>query len=50
MKPTILVDTCSYFRLAQSINPLLKKPFCEEKHVLGVIKELNLEYSQQPLS
>jgi len=48
MKSTILVDTCSYFRLAQSINPLLKKPFCEEKHVLGVIKELNLEYNKNP--
>jgi len=48
MKSTILVDTCSYFRLAQSINPLLKKPFCEEKHVLSVIKELNLEYNKNP--
>jgi len=48
MKPTILVDSCSYFRLAQGIHPLLKKYFCEEKHVLGVIKELNQEYNKNP--
>ncbi len=48
MKVTILVDSCSYFRLAQSIHPLLKRPFCEEKHVLGVIKELNMEYNKNP--
>lgn len=48
MITTILVDSCSYFRLAQSIHPLLKTPFCEEKHVLGVIKELNEEYKRNP--
>lgn len=48
MSVTILVDTCSYFRLAQSIHPLLKIPFCEEQHVLGVIKELNQEYQRNP--
>lgn len=48
MNTTILVDSCSYFRLAQTIHPLLKKPFCEENHVLGVIKELNLEYNKNP--
>jgi len=48
MKTTILVDSCSYFRLAKSIHPLLKNPFCEEKHVLGVIKELNDEYNKNP--
>lgn len=48
MITTILVDSCSYFRLAQSIHPLLKTLFCEEKHVLGVIKELNQEYKQNP--
>jgi hypothetical protein len=48
MITTILVDSCSYFRLAQNIHPLLKIPFCEEKHVLGVIKELNQEYKQNP--
>ncbi|MCG8619930.1 MAG: hypothetical protein MI802_27235 [Desulfobacterales bacterium] len=44
MRANIIVDTCSYFRLAQSIHPLLKRPFCEEKHVLGVIRELDEEY------
>jgi len=48
MSVTILVDSCSYFRLAQSIHPLLKRPFCEEKHFLGVIKELNQEYQRNP--
>jgi len=44
----IIVDSCSYFRLAQSIRPLLKKPFGKEKHCLGVIKELNKEYERNP--
>lgn len=48
MKVNILVDSCSYFRLAQSLHPLLKTPFCKEKHVLGVIKELNEEYNRNP--
>ncbi len=48
MKATILVDSCSYFRLAQDIHPLLKTPFCEEKHVMSVIKELNDEYNKNP--
>jgi len=46
MRPTILVDSCSYFRLAQGLHPLLKTPFCEEKHVLGVIKGLKEEYDK----
>ncbi|HHB77446.1 MAG TPA: DNA-binding protein [Desulfobulbus sp.] len=48
MSCSILVDSCSYFRLAQSINPLLKTPFCEEKYTLGVIKELNQEHDRNP--
>ena len=48
MKVKILVDSCSYFRLAQNIHPLLKTPFCEEKHVLGVITDLNSEYNRNP--
>ena len=44
----IIVDSCSYFRLAQSIHPLLKKPFGKEKHCLGVIKELDEEYQKNP--
>ncbi len=48
MNATILVDSCAYFRLAKSIHPLLKMPFGEEKHVLGVIRELNEEYKQNP--
>ena len=44
----IIVDSCSYFRLAQSIHPLLKNPFGKEKHCLGVIKELDEEYQKNP--
>ena len=50
MKATILVDSCSYFRLAQNIHPLLKTPFCEEKHVMSVIKELNDDEAKQALA
>jgi len=44
----IIVDSCSYFRLAQSIQPLLKKAFGKEKHCLGVIEELDREYEKNP--
>ena len=44
----IIVDSCSYFRLAQSIQPLLKNPFGKEKHCLGVIQELDKEYGKNP--
>jgi hypothetical protein len=42
----IIVDSCSYFRLAQSINPLLKAPFGKKGYCLGVIKELDKEYEK----
>ena len=44
----IIVDSCSYFRLAQSIRPLLKIPFGRRKNCLGVIEELNKEYEKSP--
>ena len=44
----IILDSCSYFRLAQSIRPLLKNHFGKEKHCLGVIKELDDEYERNP--
>ena len=44
----IIVDSCSYFRLAQSIKPLLKISFGKKKHCLGVIEELNKEYEKNP--
>jgi len=44
----IILDSCSYFRLAQSIRPLLKNKFGKEKHCLGVIKELDEEYEKNP--
>lgn len=39
----ILVDTNTYLRLAQSINPLLFTPFGETEYCLYVIPELNTE-------
>jgi hypothetical protein len=42
----IIVDSCAYFRLAQSIRPLLKNPFGKEKYCLGVIRELDKEYGK----
>jgi len=42
MDCSILVDSCSYFRLAQSLHPLLNRPFCEENHSLGVIKKYDI--------
>jgi len=44
----IIVDSCSYFRLAQNIRPLLKTSFGKEKHCLGVIEELDKEYEKNP--
>jgi len=48
MYASVIVDSCSYFRLAQSISPLLKTPFCDNKFVLGVIKDLHEEYKKNP--
>lgn len=44
----IILDSCTYFRLAQSIRPLLKSAFGQEKYCLGVIKELDKEYEKNP--
>ncbi|MBN2126633.1 MAG: DNA-binding protein [Deltaproteobacteria bacterium] len=44
----IIVDSCSYFRLARSIRPLLKTPFGKKKYCLGVIQELDKEYEKSP--
>ncbi len=48
MYASMVVDTCSYLRLAQSIVPLLKEPFCENSFALGVIKDLYDEYKKSP--
>lgn len=44
----VLVDTNAYFRLAQSIRPLLGKPFGQEQYCLYVISELQKEYDKNP--
>ncbi len=45
----IILDSCSYFRLAQSFHPLLKTSFGKEKHCLGVIPELDKEYEKSSI-
>lgn len=42
----ILIDTNAYFRLAQSIRPLLKTEFGAASYCLYVIKELQDEYNK----
>jgi predicted nucleic acid-binding protein len=44
----ILVDSNAYFRLAQSIHPLLRQQFGEQEYCLYVIKELQDEYDKSP--
>lgn len=44
----ILVDTNVYFKLAQSIHPLLKKEFGAEQYCLYVVKELQQEFDKNP--
>ncbi len=44
----ILIDSNVYFRLAQSIHPLLQVEFGKEKYCLYVIKELQTEYDKNP--
>jgi hypothetical protein len=44
----ILLDTNSYFRLAQSIRPLLNVQFGEKNFNLYVLKELQDEYEKNP--
>ncbi len=44
----ILIDSNVYFRLAQSIHPLLQIEFGKERHCLYVIKELQAEYNKSP--
>lgn len=44
----ILVDSNAYFRLAQSIHPLLQQPFGAEQYCLYIIKELQDEYDRNP--
>jgi hypothetical protein len=44
----ILLDSNAYFRLAQSIRPLLNTPFGKENYCLYVLKELQTEYERSP--
>ena len=44
----ILVDSNSYFRLANSIHPLLFQPFGDDQHCLYVLPELDDEYEREP--
>lgn len=44
----ILLDSNAYFRLAQSIHPLLQVEFGQEDYCLYVIKDLQTEYDKNP--
>jgi hypothetical protein len=45
LKKKLLVDSCSYFRLAQTIHPLLGVQFgSTEKYILYLIEEFEREY------
>lgn len=44
----ILIDSNSYFRLAQNIHPLLSTPFGEEQYTLYAHRELTHELQRQP--
>lgn len=44
----ILLDSNAYFRLAQSIRPLLNAPFGKDNYCLYVLKELQDEYEKNP--
>lgn len=44
----ILIDSNAYFRLAQSIHPLLQVEFGPETYCLYVIKDLQAEYDRNP--
>ena len=43
----ILLDTCSYFRLARCLHPLLGDPFGVENYCLYIIEDLIIEYENQ---
>ncbi|MBE0558560.1 MAG: DNA-binding protein, partial [Proteobacteria bacterium] len=44
----ILIDSNAYFRLAQSIHPLLQVEFGQAHYCLYVIKDLQAEYDRNP--
>ena len=44
----ILLDTNAYFRLGQSVHPLLNTSFGEQNYCLYVLKELQAEYEKNP--
>jgi hypothetical protein len=44
----ILVDSNSYFRLAESIHPLLNVEFGDKRYCLYCLKELQDEYNRNP--
>lgn len=43
----ILVDSNSYFRLAQNIHPLLSEPFGEEQYTLYPHEDLTFEFNRK---
>jgi len=47
-RTNILVDTNAYLRLAQSLHPLLGRPFGKKSYCLRVLPELEKEYFKNP--
>lgn len=41
----LLIDTCSYFRLAKEIHPLLNNPFGKTNKIILISRKLEFEYS-----
>jgi hypothetical protein len=44
----LLIDSCSYFRLARILHPLLGKPLGPLQYTLFMHPQFNLEYNQNP--
>ena len=44
----IIVDSNSYFRLAQNIHPLLCKPFGKSQFTLYIHSDLGTEFKRSP--
>jgi hypothetical protein len=44
----ILIDSCSYFRLAQSLHPLLNNPFGEKKYSFYLNDYMITQYEKNP--
>jgi hypothetical protein len=42
----LLIDSNSYFRLAQNLHPLLNNPFGKDNYCINILKECDKEYNK----